>query len=298
MKSILISLSILLCAVSFSVYSNPFISGKPKPVPKKETTQVAAKPSGPSGTFHTIVAYQQKVYKNITAKLKEYKNNQTVTATLLILGLAFFYGVLHAVGPGHGKAFAGAYFVSNQERIKRAIYLGGLIAFFHTLTSVLIVIVLKFILDRFSIVTFDSVSSLTRIISFSLISIIGAGLLTSVVYRIIKKQNHHEHSKLGFWGVVFSVGLVPCPGAMIILIFTNSLDIFLIGIFMVIAMSLGMAITISTAGILAVIGRKAVITGGKASKINTAHLFNGIQMIGALLVLGLGLFFLLGEIGV
>ena len=185
MKSILISLSILLCAVSFSVYSNPFISGKPKPVPKKETTQVAAKPSGPSGTFHTIVAYQQKVYKNITAKLKEYKNNQTVTATLLILGLAFFYGVLHAVGPGHGKAFAGAYFVSNQERIKRAIYLGGLIAFFHTLTSVLIVIVLKFILDRFSIVTFDSVSSLTRIISFSLISIIGAGLLTSVVYRII-----------------------------------------------------------------------------------------------------------------
>ncbi|THB69956.1 MAG: hypothetical protein D6B28_10425 [Gammaproteobacteria bacterium] len=293
MKSILISLCILLCTVSFSVYSNPFISGKPKA--KQETVQLAPKPAG---TFHTIFAYQQKIYKNITAKLKEYKNNQTVITTIIILAMAFFYGVLHAVGPGHGKAFAGAYFVSNQERIKRAIYLGGLIAFFHTLTSVLIVVVLKFILDKFSIITFDNVSSWTRLISFSLISIIGAGLLTSVIYRIVKKQNHHEHSKLGFWGVVFSVGLVPCPGAMIILIFTNSLDIFHIGIFMVIAMSLGMAVTISTAGILAVIGRKAVVSGGTASKINTAHLFNGIQMIGALLVLGLGLFFLLGEIGV
>ncbi len=295
MKSIILLLSILLCTLSFNTNANPFISGKPKANTNTETVQVSPQPAG---TFHSLVAYQQKVYKNITVKLKEFKNNQTISATIIILAMAFFYGVLHAVGPGHGKAFAGAYFVSNQERIKRAIYLGSLIAFFHTITSVLIVVVLKFILDRFSIVTFDNVSSWTRIISFSLISIIGAGLLTSVIYRIVKKHGHEEHSKLGFWGVVFSVGLVPCPGAMIILIFTNSLDIFHIGIFMVIAMSLGMAITISTAGILAVISRKAVISSGKASRINPEYIFTGIQIIGALMVLGLGLFFLMGEIGV
>lgn len=284
-----ILLSVSICSIA---QGNPFISGKPK----NKNTEIAANSGRKATLFQSIIVYQQQIYQKITASLQEFKNDQTIASLILIVAMSFFYGVLHAVGPGHGKSFAAAYFVSKKERFIRAIYLGGLIAFFHTFTSVLIVITLKFIMNAFSIVTFDQVSSYARIISFSLISIIGFVMLLSTLHEIVKKHNlESKERKKSFWSVVFSVGLIPCPGAMIILIFTNSIDIFKVGIFMVIAMSLGMAITISVVGIIAIYGRKGVLASGEIGGINPDYLFRIIEILGATLILSIGLFFLAGE---
>lgn len=82
--------------------------------------------------------------------------------------------------------------------------------------------------------------------------------------------------------------------AMIILIFINSMEIFSVDILMVITISLGMVITISIAGINAIYGLRGILSGGAIGDPN--YLSITIELLGAALVFGIGLFFLLGEV--
>lgn len=291
------------CMLFFSITveaGNPFISGKPaqqnsvQQVPVKESTITSIK----KGFFHKLAEKQRDLYKQVTDKLQQYKKGGSTQTLLLIIVISFLYGILHAAGPGHGKSLASAYFLSQKERVAKAIYLGLLIALIHSGSSVIIVLVLKFVLQMFSVVVFDDVSFYAQLIGFSLVIGIGLFVLIMAVLEIIKK-NHEEEKKpkrLGFWGVVLAVGIIPCPGAMTILIFTNSLEIMSTGLLMILAMSLGMAVTISAAALIAVFIRKgAAGTAGKFTE--KTIVFPVIELIGALLIITIGAFFLLGLLG-
>ena len=82
-------------------------------------------------------------------------------------------------------------------------------------------------------------------------------------YRWKKKDNNCTNSKQvnqdntkTFIGIVFSAGIVPCPGAAMILLFTLNMNILYAGIISVLVMSLGMALTISSAGIITIATKK------------------------------------------
>jgi len=51
------------------------------------------------------------------------KQDHPGMAALTLGGLSFLYGVLHAVGPGHGKAVIGTYAVANLRQVRRAVVL-------------------------------------------------------------------------------------------------------------------------------------------------------------------------------
>ena len=58
-----------------------------------------------------------------------------------------------------------------------------------------------------------------------------------------------------FFSIVFSTGLRPCSGAVIVLLFANSLNLFTAGLLSVLAMSLGVALTTSALAALTVYAR-------------------------------------------
>jgi nickel/cobalt exporter len=51
-----------------------------------------------------------------------------MTALAGILLLSFAWGVLHAVGPGHGKMVVASYFVARRERWVKGVLFGSLIS--------------------------------------------------------------------------------------------------------------------------------------------------------------------------
>ena len=92
-------------------------------------------------------------------------------------------------------------------------------------------------------------------------------------------------------GIIFSIGLRPCSGAVLVLVFAKFAGIPLAGVLSVFAISIGTAITVSTLAILSVQARKLAVTlldgaVGKADAIG-----NGIALVGgaALILLGYGL---------
>lgn len=90
------------------------------------------------------------------------------------------------------------------------------------------------------------------------------------------------------WSAILAVGLRPCSGAIIVLIFAFLNGLFVAGVLSTIAMSIGTGITVATLALIAV-GAKNVaikITGAQNS-LSTIH--RVIEISGAALVFILGL---------
>ena len=58
-----------------------------------------------------------------------------ITPSIILFGLlvAFGFGAMHALSPGHGKAVVGAYLIGSRGTVKHAIFLGAIVTITHTL---------------------------------------------------------------------------------------------------------------------------------------------------------------------
>lgn len=90
---------------------------------------------------------------------------------------------------------------------------------------------------------------------------------------------------------VFAVGLRPCSGAIVVLTFALVNGLYAGGILSVLAMALGTAITVSAIAALAVFAKGTALRFGAAGGMRRGVL-DGVELLGAVLVLALGLLLL------
>ncbi|HEV7275690.1 MAG TPA: DUF1007 family protein [Devosiaceae bacterium] len=121
------------------------------------------------------------------------------------------------------------------------------------------------------------------------------------------EHHHHDHHVVtpqqarGSWreqlGVVLAVGLRPCSGALVVLVFALSQDLLAAGIVAVFLMGLGTAITVAVLASLAltVKGFAGRYTGAASGGVAVAVWW--AELAAALLVLGFGLLLLLASLG-
>ncbi len=99
---------------------------------------VAIQPTGPfAGLLYWIAERQREFYRAMTAALKAMK--QDGSAVWLLGGLSFLYGILHAAGPGHGKAVISSYMVANNVELRRGIALAFVSAMLQAVTAIAVV---------------------------------------------------------------------------------------------------------------------------------------------------------------
>nr|WP_255803321.1 hypothetical protein [Treponema denticola] len=82
------------------------------------------------------------------------------------------------------------------------------------------------------------------------------GIIDAVKDINTKKDSNHKKLKLG---AILLSGIYPCPAAMLVLVLAVSLNLLALGIFAVIAMSVGMSIPIIASGYLAWAGRTGLL---------------------------------------
>jgi nickel/cobalt transporter (NicO) family protein len=98
------------------------------------------------------------------------------------------------------------------------------------------------------------------------------------------------------WSAVLAVGVRPCSGAIIILVFALSQHLLYAGIASVAAMSLGTAITVSLLVVLAVSAKDLALRFVRADSQTAARVVNAFEVAAALAVLFLGLTLLGGAV--
>ena len=92
--------------------------------------------------------------------------------------------------------------------------------------------------------------------------------------------------------IIFAVGIRPCTGAVLVLMFAMTLDLYVSGILAVMAMSLGTAITVSSLAIFAIYSRQAAIVLSQKSYgkgVENASLFISLLGGGIITLLGISL---------
>jgi ABC-type nickel/cobalt efflux system permease component RcnA len=102
----------------------------------------------------------------------------------LLIGvlLAFAYGVLHTLGPGHGKVVVASYFLSRDAQLMRGFLMGLQIAVFHVLSAAVTVALADLVLRQ----AFGSAPAEVagvRLASYGLIALIGCSMLVQAVRR-------------------------------------------------------------------------------------------------------------------
>ena len=249
MKKIIIVLIIVLLA-SVVMAQNPFTSKNGKKTEYKQKSVVWLK----------IVEIQKELNSILTKNLKimQEEFNFKILLTLLLIG--FIYGVVHAIGPGHGKMLVGAYFLQGEASIFSSIKIGTIISITHSGSATILGILFGIFIKSAGMYKQD-VQNYIGVISGVLIAILG---IVYLVLALSKKEHVHKilaqenETLLG----VFS-GMVPCPVSLTVILFSIYLKMLWVGIAVVLALSLGMAVTISSIGIIMIKSRDFVEKFGK-----------------------------------
>ena len=207
-------------------------------------------------------------------------NRSDLSGTLLlgILALAMGFGAAHALGPGHGKTIMAAYLVGTRGRPRDAIALAGVVSLMHTV-SVLVLALVLFRLERS--VPGERIYPWLTLVSGVLVMGVGAWLLVTRWRRRRSAHGDHDHgdhdhsghghaghghrhapqpevkplSRGGIAALGASGGLFPSPSAVVVLVSTFSVGRAGLGLAIVAAFSVGLAVTLAAVGCALALGR-------------------------------------------
>ena len=265
---------------------------------------MTSQPAAKNQFLPMIALWQNRLNQKMADLVREAKATNSLKPLAFLLVVAFAYGVIHAAGPGHGKAFAASYILSQRPRLLRGMLFGNFIALFHGLSGIMFVLIIRIILQKNITGTLEDVTRITQIISFSLITCLGLGILIKSIYRwiISAKGSHPEFNgsnKLHLHGPLLPalvVGMIPCPAVVMVMLFALSMKLVGLGIMLGITISIGMALTI-TCLVVMVISGKAISLKMLAKHGSLAiTLENLINTTAGLVVASMGLLFLAAAI--
>jgi ABC-type nickel/cobalt efflux system permease component RcnA len=248
-----------------------------------------------------ISALQKTLNRKITELGHRIKTGSDPKPMIILVLVAFVYGVVHSMGPGHGKVVAFSYFLTERETADKSILFGAMIAFGQALSAILTVAIIYFAVRQTFLSSFESFSRIIKLLSASLIVVLGSVLIGNAIFTKTKAHGHHNSddgsaSNKKLYAVALSVGIVPCPGAVILLLFTINMGIFFIGIPITLVMALGMTVTISAAGSLSVAAKNSIRKAASSRLRLQSFLYSGMKIAGAFFIVFVGALLLIGNL--
>jgi nickel/cobalt exporter len=300
-----------------------------------QTTDSAAEADEPgffSRMIAAIITEQRQFHRRLAAALGDIREKGAAAAAWTLIVTSFLYGVFHAAGPGHGKAILTAYLATHRQRMLRAILLSAAAAAVQGIVAIALVFGLTFLAGWAARDTQSAVRWAEQF-SFALVALLGAYL----VYRAIQSLrrlifrpaaaplshhhatgndgHNHDHAHCGhahmptpdqmaeahdlktMLGVVFSIGIRPCSGAVLVLAVANVFGIQWSGIAAVFAMSLGTAIAVATLALVVLSARHLVTRIVASDGPGFAVAGHCVALAGGAIIVVLGVTLFLGSIG-
>ncbi len=227
------------------------------------------------------VLWQKDLHRQMTQLLQQVAEQPHQAGISLVI-FSLIYGVLHALGPGHGKVVIATFLATHPSRVRTSIRLTLLASLLQGSVAIVLVTVM--------LVLLKTSSRQLHLSSFwlekgSYLLVIGLGVMIGYralralwlalrprpapVFRAFQPQHQHdEHCGCGHahlptpqqmngnvsWKtqmlVVVSMGLRPCSGAIMMLLFAKVIGVYGWGILSAAVMALGTALTISAIGLL------------------------------------------------
>jgi ABC-type nickel/cobalt efflux system permease component RcnA len=210
---------------------------------------------------------------------------------VLSLLIAAFWGAAHALTPGHGKAIVAGYLIGSRGKPRHAVLLGAVVTVTHT-AGVFALGLITLLLSRF--VVPERLYPWLTVVSGLLVIGVGASVFWGRWrHRRAHRRGHdhhhdhnrgHAHDLRGLLGIGVAAGLLPCPSALVVLLSAIALHRVGFGLALILAFSVGLALTITSIGLAAVLARRAF---GRLSL--EGWLIQALPALSALVILAIGI---------
>lgn len=361
----LLAVAVAVALVSWSVLAqqstpakSPFGAGPPS-ADRSLTPPPGAQPGQPAGVVQRmgqwLMEKQALMHRELATAVRRFKTADPFSAALLLVAVSFAYGVLHAAGPGHGKAVISSYVLADGQTVRRGILLSFMAALIQAFSALVLVAVLILVL-RSTGLQMKAMETWLETLSWGFVAVVGAWLLYYQLRSAFAPAhahahahahggdhgnhghdhhhdhdsgNHHHHqhhqghdhhqdagcevcahlpapSQLkGDWSwkrafaLAFAVGIRPCTGAILVLVFAIGQGLWWAGVLSTLAMALGTAITVSALATMAVgsreLAKRLAGSGGSSKWVDRVQVAAGVG--GASLVLVLGIAFFWASLG-
>ncbi|BBV64859.1 nickel/cobalt efflux system [Klebsiella sp. STW0522-44] len=224
------------------------------------------------------VIWQRDVNQQMSGLLKAVAENPTQAGGALLL-FSFVYGVLHALGQGHGKVVITTWLATHPSKLKSSLGLTLAASLLQGLVAIGLVVVVLTLLQLPARQLHLSSFWLEKG-SYALVGVLGLLLCWRALKKLralLRKPKftaftpHHVHDQHCGCGhqhmldpkqlerdedwrarlvIVLSMGMRPCSGAIMVLLFSKVIGVFGWGVASALAMAAGTSITISSLALL------------------------------------------------
>lgn len=224
------------------------------------------------------ISWQREVNQQMSLLLKAVAANSTQAGGSLLL-FSFVYGVLHALGPGHGKVVITTWLATHPAKLKSSIGLTLASSLLQGLVAIALVVLVLGILQLPARQLHLSGFWLEKG-SYALVGVLGLLLCWRAMRKLralLRKPKftaftphhvHHENCGCGHqhlpdpeqlkgvddWRarlmIILSMGMRPCSGAIMVLLFSKVIGVFAWGMASALAMAAGTSLTITSLALL------------------------------------------------
>ena len=224
------------------------------------------------------IIWQRDVNQQMSGLLQAVAANPAQAGGALLL-FSFVYGVLHALGPGHGKVVITTWLATHPSKLKSSIALTLAASLLQGLVAIALVIVVLTLLQLPARQLHLSSFWLEKG-SYALVGVLGLLLCWRALKKLralLRKPKfiaftpqhvHHEGCGCGHqhmpdperlregddWRarlmIVLSMGMRPCSGAIMVLLFSKVIGVFAWGVASALAMAAGTSLTITSLALL------------------------------------------------
>ncbi len=274
-------LALFLLAASPAVWANPFYGGGGEDTP--------AKPVAGPGVF---LANQAAFKESLADAFGRYKESPDPGVVLAVIAASFAYGILHALGPGHRKTVIFSLFLGRQASWWQPMAAGFFSAGVHAASGGAVLLVLSALRGAVASLTQAEAASIwIDGITLCLIAAVALYLMAGTSVRLLKGQKHeHAGRGAGLYSILAFASLVPCPGAIMVMMFSLYLGLPFLGAVAFLAMSAGMGIVVSAAAYLAWAGRSGVFAALKIRETLVLRLSASLELLSYALMLAFSLY--------
>ncbi len=243
------------------------------------------------------IIWQRELHQELAGLLRQVKENP-MQSGMTLAGFSLVYGVIHAIGPGHGKIVITTYLATHPSRLKSSLKLTFASAIVQGLVAILLVSVVLGVLQLSSRQLHQSSFWMERG-SFILVMLLGLLLCWRALKRVLQTIKslrpapamhirrlsplgnethiHDEHCGCGHQhvpsdqqlqaggdlrtqvAIVLAMGLRPCSGAIMVLLFAKVIGVYSWGVISAITMAVGTSLTVSLIGVLVFYSRALAV---------------------------------------
>jgi ABC-type nickel/cobalt efflux system permease component RcnA len=203
---------------------------------------------------------------------------------LAAIGIAMFWGAVHALSPGHGKSIVAAYLVGSRGTGRHAAFLGLTVTVTHT-ASIFVLGIVTLYLSNYILP--ETLYPWLSVISGLVVVGMGGSILIRRARRLQASHaehhhhndhdhghdhgHHHHHGPGGhthepppaitvrsMLALGISGGILPCPSALVVMLGAIAVHRVAFGLLLVVAFSIGLAATLTSVGLIVVYARRLV----------------------------------------